>query len=139
MQQGRKRSMSIHGRGYGQRSRSSSPVQTPPAGQPTECRTSDQSWVAHGTDQSAHTLELEDFRRRRITERTAHPAEVVDGVELRRQATMDTQELLVHDGGQRKSAERLHAGIVDTFRVLAFACKRWIGKAENIGEREQRQ
>ena len=52
---------------------------------------------------------------------------------------MNAKELFVHDRSQGQRAEGGHARIVDTLRVLAFACKRWIGKAENIGEREQRQ
>ncbi len=34
---------------------------------------------------------------------------------------MDAEELLVHDGSQRQSAERLHARIVDMVGVFAFA------------------
>lgn len=33
---------------------------------------------------------------------------------------MDTEELLVHDRRERQGAERLHAGIVDLFRILVF-------------------
>ena len=34
---------------------------------------------------------------------------------------MNTEELLVHDSRERQGAERLHASIVDTLRILAFA------------------
>jgi len=34
---------------------------------------------------------------------------------------MDAQKLLVHDGSQRKSAERLHTRLVDSFGVLVLA------------------
>lgn len=37
---------------------------------------------------------------------------------------MDTEKLLVHNGSQRKGAERLHARIVDALGVLALACVR---------------
>lgn len=33
---------------------------------------------------------------------------------------MDAEELLVHQGGQRKAVERLHASIVDALRILNF-------------------
>lgn len=41
---------------------------------------------------------------------------------------MDTEELLVHDGGQRQRAERLDARLVDLLvvLVLAFELKREI-------------
>ena len=42
-------------------------------------------------------------------------------MELWREATVNTEELLVHDGGEGKCTERLHAGIVDTLGVLALA------------------
>ncbi len=50
--------------------------------------------------------------------------DVIKGVELGRETAVDTEKLLVHDGGQREGAERLHARIVDALRVLALACKR---------------
>jgi hypothetical protein len=34
---------------------------------------------------------------------------------------MNTQELLVHDSGQRQGAKRIHAGVVDLLRVLVLA------------------
>jgi hypothetical protein len=37
-----------------------------------------------------------------------------------RKSTVNTQELLVHDSGQREIAERIHASIVDCLRVLVF-------------------
>lgn len=45
----------------------------------------------------------------------AYPAEIINGIEFRRQATMDAQELLVHDSSQWQCAERLHARIVNPF------------------------
>lgn len=36
---------------------------------------------------------------------------------------MDTEELLVHDGGQGQRAERLHACFVDFLAVLVLALK----------------
>ena len=37
---------------------------------------------------------------------------------------MNTEELLVHDGSEGECAERVHAGIIQALRVLAFACMR---------------
>jgi hypothetical protein len=44
-----------------------------------------------------------------------YTSQVVEGMQLRAQSTVDTQELLVHDGSQGKTAERLHTGFVDGF------------------------
>ncbi len=37
---------------------------------------------------------------------------------------MDTEELLIHDRSERKRAEGVHAGLVETFRVFTLACMR---------------
>lgn len=42
-------------------------------------------------------------------------------MELWAQATMNAEELLVHDSGERKSAEGLHAGLVHDLGVLVLA------------------
>jgi hypothetical protein len=42
-------------------------------------------------------------------------------MQLGTQATMNTEKLLVHDGGKGKSTKRLHAGLVDILRVLVLA------------------
>jgi hypothetical protein len=42
-------------------------------------------------------------------------------VQLRAETSVDAEELLVHDCGQGKTAERLHAGIVDGLGVLVLA------------------
>lgn len=47
--------------------------------------------------------------------------QVVQSVELRTQATMYTQELLVHDSRQGQGAERVHACFIHGFRVLVLA------------------
>ena len=47
--------------------------------------------------------------------------QVLERVELRAQSSVYTQELLVHDSGERKRAEGVHAGFVDSLRVLVLA------------------
>ena len=37
---------------------------------------------------------------------------------------MDAEELLIHDRGERESAEGVHASIVDTIRVFPLAYMR---------------
>ena len=54
--------------------------------------------------------------------REAYGSQVVESVELRGQSTVDAEELLVHDGGEREITEGLHASVVDCFRVLVLAC-----------------
>jgi hypothetical protein len=36
---------------------------------------------------------------------------------------VDTEELLVHDSSEGEVAERVHARIVDRFRVFVFTCQ----------------
>ena len=48
---------------------------------------------------------------------------IVEGMQLGRQTTVDAEELFVHDSGKGQSAEGLHARVVDTLRVLALAYK----------------
>ena len=48
---------------------------------------------------------------------------IVEGMQLGRQATVNAEELFVHDSGKGQSAEGLHARVVDTLRVLALAYK----------------
>lgn len=42
-------------------------------------------------------------------------------MELRAQSSVYTQELLVHDSGEGKRAEGVHAGFVDGFGVFVLA------------------
>jgi hypothetical protein len=49
--------------------------------------------------------------------------QVLECVELRAQSSVYTQELLVHDGGKGERAERVHAGFVNSLRVLVLALK----------------
>ena len=37
---------------------------------------------------------------------------------------MYAEELLVHDGGKRERAERVHAGVIQAFRILSLTCAR---------------
>lgn len=47
--------------------------------------------------------------------------QVLECVELGAQSSVYTQELLVHDGSERKRAEGVHAGFVDSLGVLVLA------------------
>lgn len=47
--------------------------------------------------------------------------QVLECVELRAQSSVYTQELLVHDSGEGKRAESVHAGFVDSLGVLVLA------------------
>jgi hypothetical protein len=42
-------------------------------------------------------------------------------VELRAQASVDAEKLLIHDSSQRQTAERFHASLVHFFRILVLA------------------
>jgi hypothetical protein len=42
-------------------------------------------------------------------------------MQLRRETTMNAQELLVHNSGQGKVAERIHACVINPFRVFVLA------------------
>jgi len=44
-------------------------------------------------------------------------------MQLGAEATMDTEELFVHDGSQGQGAERIHTRIIDPFRVFMLALK----------------
>lgn len=46
--------------------------------------------------------------------------QIVQCVELRAQTSVYTQELLVHDSGQRERAEGIHAGFVDSLGVFVL-------------------
>ena len=50
-------------------------------------------------------------------------SDVVQVVDLRRQSSVDAEELLVHERGQREAVERLHASVVHALGVLDLACK----------------
>jgi hypothetical protein len=50
-----------------------------------------------------------------------YASQIVQSVQLGTQATMNAEELLVHDGGQWQAAERFHASLVDGLRVFVPA------------------
>lgn len=58
----------------------------------------------------------------RLLEAVQFP-DVVQGVDLGGEATVDAEELLVHEGGQGQAVERLHARVVHALRVLDLAWK----------------
>ncbi len=47
--------------------------------------------------------------------------QIFQSVELRAQPAVYAQELLVHDSGKRKRAERIHAGFINSLGVFVFA------------------
>lgn len=47
--------------------------------------------------------------------------DVFQGMQLRTEAAVNAEELLVHDRRQRESTEGLHAGFVNSFGVLVLA------------------
>lgn len=47
--------------------------------------------------------------------------DILEGVQLRAETTMDTEKLLVHDRRQRQSAERFNARLVDPLAILVLA------------------
>src|SRR5262245_1952497 len=53
--------------------------------------------------------------------RCAYTLDIVERVQLRAQAAVYAQELLVHDSGQRQRTEGIHAGIIDSLGVLVLA------------------
>lgn len=48
--------------------------------------------------------------------------DVVEAGDLRGQASMNAQELLVEQSGQGKAVKGLHAGVIHALRVLNLAC-----------------
>ena len=68
-----------------------------------------------GPEQVAHGAE-----GRRLLE-AVEAADVVEGVELGREAAVHAQELLVHEGGERQAVEGVHARVVHALRVLDLA------------------
>ncbi|TKW51225.1 hypothetical protein CTA1_2028 [Colletotrichum tanaceti] len=52
---------------------------------------------------------------------STHGSQVIEGVKLGAQTTVDAQELFVHDGSQGQAAEGLHAGLVNGLGVLVLA------------------
>ena len=53
--------------------------------------------------------------------RLSYLLDVVEGVDLWRQAAVDAEELLVHEGSQRQAVEGLHASVVHALGVLDLA------------------
>ena len=63
-------------------------------------------------------------------------ANVVDGVDFRRESTVDAQILLVQHGSQRQAIERLHERVVKSDRVLDLAFRLLILEGSStVGER----
>lgn len=50
--------------------------------------------------------------------------DVVECENLGRQTAVNTEELLVEEGGEGQAVERFHAGVVNTFRILDDAFNR---------------
>ena len=47
--------------------------------------------------------------------------DIFEGVQLRAETTVNTEELLVHNRRQRQRTERLDTGLVDPFAIFVFA------------------
>ena len=71
--------------------------------------------MARGNGQSKEVSAAHGFMRL-----ATYALQILECVELRAQSTVYTQELLVHDSGKRKRAEGVHAGFVDSLRVLVL-------------------
>lgn len=56
--------------------------------------------------------------------RATHVTDVIERLQLGGETAVDTEELFVHDSSQGQRAERLHARIVESLRVLALACRK---------------
>lgn len=52
---------------------------------------------------------------------TTYGLDILEGMQLRAETTVDTQELLVHDRRQRQRAERFDARLVDPLAILVLA------------------
>ena len=63
--------------------------------------------------------------------KNTHVADIIEGVKFWREATVDAEELLVHDSGEGKGAEGRHASVVDSLRVLALA---FVVRSASIGQ-----
>lgn len=71
--------------------------------------------MAPGSDLAAMVSSSSSFQG--VTDRS----QIIERLQLGRQATMNAKELLVHDGGKGEVAERLHTGVVDLLGVLVLA------------------
>lgn len=56
--------------------------------------------------------------------RSTDVTNIIQSMQLGRQATVDAEELFVHNRSQRQCTERIHACIIYTFGVLPFAYER---------------
>lgn len=48
-------------------------------------------------------------------------ANIIERVNLGRESAMHAQELLIHEGGERQTVERLHASVIDALGVFDLA------------------
>lgn len=55
-----------------------------------------------------------------ISTNSCIPPDIIKGVDFRRKAAMNAEELLVHESRQRKAVKGLHAGVIDPLRVFDF-------------------
>jgi hypothetical protein len=51
---------------------------------------------------------------------TTYVPNIIQGVELGRESSMDAEELLVHYGSEWERAERVHAGVIQAFGILTL-------------------
>ena len=109
--------------------RHSSRCRSLPGGQTRGGRTWDRTPVAPWTDPAAKQPPKCQVANRQIYERdhyrvSIYLSHVVERMDLWGETAVDAEELLVHQGGQRKAIKRLHASVIDTLRILDFACEK---------------
>lgn len=63
--------------------------------------------------------------------------DVVECENLGREAAVYAQKLLVQQRGEGQAVERIHAGIVNTFRIFNNACHTQTDRVRMDGERER--
>lgn len=63
--------------------------------------------------------------------------DVVECENLGREAAVYAQKLLVQQRGEGQAVERIHAGIVNTFRIFNNACHTQTDRERMDGERER--
>jgi hypothetical protein len=81
--------------------------------------------IAHETvgRRLAETVDLQSMSVyiRQVVKLQTYALEILKCVQLGTETTVDTQELLVHNSSEGKSAERLHASLVHSLGVFVLA------------------
>ena len=61
--------------------------------------------------------------KQEVRRERAHVLDVLQTEDLGGETTVDTEELLVHDGRQWEAVKRVHTRIIHSLRVLDLTCK----------------